>query len=447
MISLGIAGKPNVGKSTFFKAATLAPAEVAPYPFTTISPNIGVAAVRVRCPCVETVVREGARLSAGEFCGSCVEGSRFIPVQLIDVAGLVKGAHEGRGLGNEFLDDLRRAEAIIQVVDVAGATDAEGNPVGVGEHDPVEDVISFEEELLLWVFGILKRNWRKILRKASLERIPVAKLIAEQLAGVGVSEAQVRTAISRSAVSEDVKDWDDEELRRIASQILRVSKRMVIAANKADIAPKENIRRLQDFIRRREREQQAGSESSKYDGSEEESVSVSGSESGREQEQERERMENGSTAVIPCSAEAELALRRAAEKGIVKYLPGDADFEIVGEVTAAQRRALERIREFMRENGGTGVQQVLNHAVFHLLSYVVVYPVEDEHKFSDSSGGILPDAFLLKRGSTARDLAFAVHTDIGKHFLFAIDARTKRRLGEKYELKNNDIIKIVHTQR
>jgi len=443
MISLGIAGKPNVGKSTFFKAATLAPAEVAPYPFTTISPNIGVAAVRVRCPCVEPLVREGARLSAGEFCGSCVEGSRFIPVQLIDVAGLVKGAHEGRGLGNEFLDDLRRAEAIIQVVDVAGATDAEGNPVGVGEHDPVEDVISFEEELLLWVFGILKRNWRKILRKASLERIPVARLIAEQLAGVSVSEAQVRTAISRSAVSEDVKDWDEEELRRIASQILRVSKRMVIAANKADIAPKENIRRLQDFIRRRERER-ASSEGSECVGSGEESV-VSGSE--REQEQERERTENGSTAVIPCSAEAELALRRAAEKGIVKYLPGDADFEIVGEVTAAQKRALERIRDFMRENGGTGVQQVLNHAVFHLLSYVVVYPVEDEHKFSDSSGRILPDAFLLKRGSTARDLAFAVHTDIGKHFLFAIDARTKRRLGEKYELKNNDIIKIVHTQR
>jgi len=218
---------------------------------------------------------------------------------------------------------------------------------------------------------------------------------------------------------------------------------MVIAANKADIAPKENIRRLQDFIRRREREQ-AGSESRECGGSEKESVV---SESEREQERERERTENGSTAVIPCSAEAELALRRAAEKGIVKYLPGDADFEIVGEVTAAQRRALERIREFMQENGGTGVQQVLNHAVFHLLSYVVVYPVEDEHKFSDSSGRILPDAFLLKRGSTARDLAFAVHTDIGKHFLFAIDARTKRRLGEKYELKNNDIIKIVHTQR
>ena len=332
------------------------------------------------------------------------------------------------------------------MVDVAGATDAEGNPVGVGEHDPVEDVISFEEELLLWVFGILKRNWRKILRKASLERIPAAKLIAEQLAGVGVSEAQVRTAISRSAVSEEVKDWDDEELRRIASQILRVSKRMVIAANKADIAPKENIRRLQDFIRRREREQQAGSEGSEYSGSEKESV-VSESVSEHEQKRERERTENGSTAVIPCSAEAELALRRAAEKGIVKYLPGDADFEIVGEVTAAQKRALERIRDFMRENGGTGVQQVLNHAVFHLLSYVVVYPVEDEHKFSDSSGRILPDAFLLKRGSTTRDLAFAVHTDIGKHFLFAIDARTKRRLGEKYELKNNDIIKIVHTQR
>ncbi len=405
MIVLGIAGKPNVGKSTFFMASTLAPAEIAPYPFTTISPNIGIAHVRVRCACCD--IREGS----SDHCGSCIDGNRFIPVQLIDVAGLVKGAHEGRGLGNEFLDDLRRAEVIIHVVDASGSTDADGNPVGAGEHDPVEDIISFEKEFKLWILNILKRNWRKIERKASLENTDIEPLIAEQLAGVGVSEVDVKVAISRAGISDkQAENWRDDEIESLAHHILHVSKRMIIAANKADIAPDENIERIRSF--------------------------VSG-----------ELARDTDIAVIPCSAEAELALRRASERGIVRYLPGDEDFEIIGELTEEQRKALMKIREFMHKNGGTGVQKIINYAVLNILHYIVVYPVEDEHKFSDSSGRILPDAFLMKKGSTARDLAFAVHTDIGKGFLFAVDARTKRRLGERYELKDGDIIKIVHSSR
>ena len=119
-MEIGVVGKPNVGKSTFFNACSLGNAEVAAYPFTTIKPNRAVAAVRTRCVCRELGVEDNPRNSR------CVGGERFVPIEVIDVAGLVPKAHEGRGLGNQFLDELRRASVLIHVVDTAGATDAEG---------------------------------------------------------------------------------------------------------------------------------------------------------------------------------------------------------------------------------------------------------------------------------------------------------------------------------
>ncbi|MHC1579335.1 MAG: redox-regulated ATPase YchF, partial [Candidatus Alkanophagales archaeon] len=378
-----------------FKASTLVDVEIAPYPFTTISPNVGITHVRTRCVCKELL---------GDFCGNCVRGVRFIPVELIDVAGLVKDAHKGRGLGNEFLDNLRRAEAIIHVVDASGSTDADGNIVGVGSHDPVEDVVFFEEELRMWVFGIIQRNWRKVRRRVELEGegAKIERLLTEQLAGVGVSETQMKAALSKTvkAVGDDVKSWNDDALKVLAAHVVEESKKMLIAANKMDIAPREFLERLKRLDR----------------------------------------------IVIPCSAEMELALRTAAKNNIIRYLPGDPDFEIVASVTDAQRAALEKIRKLLREFGGSGVQECINRAVFDLLDYIVVYPVEDENKLCDSAGRTLPDAFLMKRGSTARDLAFAVHTEIGQSFLYAVDARTKRRLSADYVLRDGDVIKIVHTR-
>jgi len=397
-LTIAIAGKPNAGKSTFFKAATLADVEIASYPFTTISPNVGIAHVRVPCPCKE-LLHDGS-------CGNCVRGIRFIPVELIDVAGLVRGAHEGRGLGNEFLDELRRAEAIIHVVDASGGTDADGNVVQVGSHDPIEDIRAFKEELNMWVFMILKRSWRKLTRKAELEGTKIERAIAEQLAGVGVTEEQVKAAIRGSRIPDDFRAWDEEALKSLAVEIIKLSKEMVIAANKADLAQRAALKKLR-------------------------------------------ALEDEGETVIPCSAAAELALRTAARHKFIRYLPGDTDFEILhtATITAEQRAGLEKIRDLINDYGSTGVQAIINHVVFQLLNYIVVYPVEDEHKFTDSSGRILPDAYLMKRGSTAKDLAYAVHTDIGEGFLYAIDARTKRRLGERYELEDNDVIKVVYAQR
>lgn len=410
MITIAIAGKPNSGKSTFFKASTLADVEIASYPFTTISPNVGIAYARVKCPCKEKEIQQ----AIGRACGNCSDGFRFVPVELIDVAGLVRGAHEGKGLGNEFLDELRRAEAIIHVVDASGGTDADGNVVEIGTHDPLEDVLFFQEELKMWVKGIISRNRRKLERKTELEGAQIARLLSEQLAGVGVTEEQVKAAISASLVSDkpNMKSWDEEDLEDLALQLIKKSKRMIIAANKADIAPEENIIKLK-----------------KLEGK--------GKGEGKEE-----------AVVIPCSAEAELALRTAAKNEFIKYLPGDTDFEIAheAEVTEKQTKGLEKLRKLIKDYSGTGVQAIINRVVFDLLDYVVAYPVEDEHKFSDAAGRVLPDAFLLKNGSTARDLAFSIHSDIGEGFLYAIDAGTKRRLGEKYALRNNDIIKVVYAR-
>ncbi len=385
MIEIGLAGKPNAGKSTFFKSATLIDVAIANYPFTTIEPNVGIAYVRTRCVCREL----------GIECGKCVDGWRFIPVKLIDVAGLVPGAHEGRGLGNEFLDNLRQAEGIIHVVDASGSTDEEGNEVGVGEHDPVEDVKFLREELDMWLFGILKRNWNKIARRIHLERRDPAKFITEQLAGLGFEEWMVKKALK--VVGKGVHEFSDEDLKVFAKELRKVRMKMVIAANKADKAPDELIKRLLSL----------------------------------------------DETVIPTSAYYELALRLASKNGYIKYLPGDEDFEVLKPLNEKQKRLLDDIRAFMKKYGGTGVQKAINTLVFDVLGYIVVYPVEDENKFTDSKGNVLPDAFLVKKGTTVRELAYKIHTEIGESFIYAIDAKRKVRIGEDYELKHNDVVKIV----
>ncbi|AEA46447.1 redox-regulated ATPase YchF [Archaeoglobus veneficus] len=385
MIEIGIAGKPNAGKSTFFKAATLADVEIANYPFTTIEPNVGVAHVRVECVCQELGVK----------CDNCIDGWRLIPVKLIDVAGLVPEAHKGRGLGNEFLDNLRQSEAVIHVIDASGSTDEEGNEIGVGEHDPCKDVEFLYNELDMWLFGILKRNWDRIARRIHLEKRDPAKYITEQLAGLGFKEWQVREALK--VVGSDVMKFGDEELKTFATELRKRRMGMVIAANKADKAPEQFMKKLLSL----------------------------------------------DEIVIPTSAAFELTLRMAAKNGYIKYLPGDSDFEIIKALNEKQKKALEIIRDFLKKYGSTGVQKAINTVVFDLLGYIVVYPVEDENKFTDSKGNVLPDAMLVKKGTTARQLAYMIHTDIGESFIYALDAKRKMRIAEDYELKHNDVIKIV----
>jgi ribosome-binding ATPase YchF (GTP1/OBG family) len=389
-MEIGVVGKPNVGKSTFFSALTMVPVEIASYPFTTIKANVGVAYVRAKCP------HEEFGLQCNPNNALCQEGTRLIPVKMIDVAGLVRDAHKGRGLGNKFLDDLRQANTLIHIVDASGSTDAEGNICKPGEHDPIEDVEFLKAEVDHWIVGILMKEWSKMGRRSKMDGEKIERLMQSRLAGLGISETQVISALKDAGNPEDTNDWTEEQILDFASRIRKVSKPMLIAANKADMAPKENLDRLVEHD------------------------------------------------AVPTSAEMELALRRAAKSDLIKYEIGSKDFEIVNaeDLSKAQSGALEKIREYLKAFGGTGVQKCIEHAVYKLLDMIAVYPVEDETKLTDKEGRVLPDAYLMKRGSNARDLAYKVHTDLGENFIKAVNVRSKRVVAQDYELQDCDIITI-----
>jgi len=369
-----------------FSAMTLIDAEISNRIFTTIRPNVGVAYARAECPCKKLGVKCSPKNS------KCVDGTRLVPIKLIDVAGLVPDAHKGRGLGNQFLSDIMEASAIIHVVDISGSTDSDGNPVPRGSHDPAEDIAFFKKEIDYWIVGILRKNWETIIRKSPHEKFE--DLVHRQLSGLGISRENIVQAMNKSPIS---ASSGENELLAFIEILRKTSKPIIIAANKIDVPGADDIYR-------------------------------------------RLKMDEKNVA---CSAEAELALRRASQHGLVIYLPGSSDFEITNEMDEKHKNALNFIKDnVLKKYGSTGVQQLLDSAVFDLLGMIVVYPVEDEHKLTDKSGNILPDAHLIKKGSTALDLAFRVHEDIGKKFIAAVDARTGKHVSASYELKNGDIISI-----
>ena len=394
-VQVGIVGKPNAGKSTFFAAATMRDVGIAPVPFTTVEPNVGIGYVRVECHCVELGLQCSPRNSfiMGRY--------RFVPVQLIDVAGLVPGAWQGRGLGNRFLDHVRRAPVLVHVVDASGGTDEEGRVVRPGTHDPLRDVEFLEGELAMWMTQMLERDWDRVVRAVEYAKQRLQDVLYERLSGLGFSRGVVEAALDDAGLrSVSPSKWGGDALPRFARALLRLGKPMVIAANKIDVEPAP----------------------SNY---------------------ERMRGALGDRPVVPTSAEAELALRRAQARGIVRYVPGDPDFEVVGAPTEQQRGALERIRAVMARWGGTGVVRALNAAVFDALGYVAVFPVEDERRLSDREGNVLPDVLLVPRGATARDVAYMIHTDLGEGFVTAIDVQSGRRLAADAPVRHRMIIKIV----
>ncbi len=391
MVTVALAGKPNAGKSTFFEAATRAEVEVGNYPFTTIDPNRGVTHVRTECPCTE--------LDRDCDADTCRGGKRYVPVELLDVAGLVPGAHEGRGLGNQFLDALTNADVILNVVDAAGATNAEGEPVEIGEHDPTDDVGFVETELDRWIADIVTRNWEGIERQSRSPSFDLEEAVRETFSGLGASRSAVSACLRERDYPEDPLAWSDDDRFALAKALRRRTKPIVVVANKADVAPDDLLEAV---------------------------------------------LEAGNHA-IPATADGELALRRAADADTVAYDPGDLDFEIIGDVSASQREGLDRIAAVMDRFGGTGVQSTLDTAVYDVLDRVTVYPVQDAANWADSTGTVLPDAHLLPRGSTPRDLAYAIHSDIGEGYLHAVDARSGRDVSDAYELEEGDVIKVVST--
>ena len=392
---IGIVGKPSSGKSTFFKASTMIDIPISARPFTTIKPNRGFGFVRVECVDKELGVKCNPRL------GMCVNGTRYVPVELLDVAGLVPGASEGKGLGNQFLNDLNQADVLIHIVDASGTTDETGN--ATTGHDPAKDVRFLENEIDMWYLSIIKRNWEKLARKAESAKENMDELLEKQLSAFRVTRIIAAEALSSlNLKTKPATKWTDDDLKAVARMLRQKTKPIIIAANKIDLPQaKENYERLEK-------------EFSNY-------------------------------MIVPCSGDFEIALREAAKKGLIEYSPGENNFKILDEkkLSAQQLKALEFIRTNVLENfGSTGVQQTLDSAVFDFLHYLAIFP-GGIHKLGDKEGRILPDVFFLPPDSTALDFANKIHSDLGKGMLFGYDVCTKKKIGKDHPLKNRDVIEIV----
>ncbi|MBI2676245.1 MAG: redox-regulated ATPase YchF [Candidatus Aenigmarchaeota archaeon] len=387
-MEIGIAGKTNVGKTTFFSAATLIDAEISGRVFTTIRPNIGISYARVKCRCGELNVKCNPNNSI------CRNGYRFIPVKLIDIAGLVPDAHLGKGLGNQFLSDIMQASCLIHVIDASGSTDIEGNVCKAGDHDPLEDVEFFEKELDFWIEGILKRNIENIRRKAEATKEKPEKALHGQLSGLGISEDDIKHAMSEAGFVLS----GSENLMEFVSFLRKKSKPCIIAANKADVeASERNIKKLG---------------------------------------------EKG-YGIVPCSAASELALRKAAEKGLIEYMPGDSDFRTRDGLNEEQRRGLDYIRKSVLEKyGSTGIQGAINEAAFGLLGMIVVYPVANISRLTDTKGNVLPDAFLVKKGTALKEFASRVHTQFAEKFIGGVGL-DRKKVGADHVLKDGEVIEIL----
>lgn len=384
MIELALVGCPSAGKSTFFKAATLKDVKIAAYPFTTLEPNEGFANISVKCPCSELKIN----------CKKCIEGIRFVPVKLWDVAGLVPDAHLGRGRGIAFLDDVRQAKALIQIIDMSGKTDLEGTPTD--GFDPSEAVEMLDKEITYWMLDIFKRDWKRVQH---LGQKDFMESLETRFSGLGILKEHINKTFIESKLSiENFKNWTDDDCYTFINNLRKLSKPSVIIANKIDLASKS----IEDIKK-------------KYP----------------------------EKIVIAASADIELALKEASKYGVIKYLPGSSTFEILKDgLEEKKKKALEYMKKFLEKNKSTGIQEALNKTVLDLLDSIVVYPIADSHKFTSTKGEVLPDAFILKKGSTALDLAYTIHEDIGKKFISAIDAKSQRNISADYVLKTGDIISV-----
>lgn len=391
---IGIVGKANVGKSTFFKALTLMDVYIANFPFATIKPNHGIASVRVDCIDKEFNKQCTPRM------GTCINGTRYVPVDLLDVAGLIPGAYKGLGLGNQFLNDLNMADALIHVIDASGSTNEKGESVPPGSYDPADDVRFLETELDMWYLGLIKTGWEKFARTVVQTKSDIAKSIAKQLSGLRVTEEMVKDALKEIKLNENILSWKDGDMIQIASFLRKKTKPIIIAVNKIDISTAEkNLERLKELF--------------------------------------------PEFKFIPCSAESELALKEAAKSGLIQYMSGDSKFKIIGKPNERQKQALDFVQKnILDKYGSTGVQEVIDYAVFGLLRYIAIYP-GGVNKLTDSQGRVLPDCFLMPENSTALDFAYRLHTDFGKNFIKAIDVKTKMAVGKEHKLKHRDVIEIA----
>jgi ribosome-binding ATPase YchF (GTP1/OBG family) len=291
------------------------------------------------------------------------------------------------GLGDRFLSVASQADALIHVADASGSIDAEGKLTRPGLGNPIMDIYDVEEEIILWFVKSIAKSVKGIRKKADSGE-PLKKSLYRSLAGLKVRPEHIEKALENSSLEKkSVKKWSDKDLNLFAQEIRKLSKPTVIIANKMDIA----------------------NASTNY---------------------ERMIEEFKGSFVVPACSEAELALRRAETKGLIRYIPGEEKFQVLNksELTKEQQWALNYVQE-------------------RVLTRWVNTGVQFAKKMSDHAGKVLPDAFLIPYHADVRYLAKEIHTELEKTMLHAIDARTGLRLPTDYVLKDRDVISIIAAAR
>lgn len=404
-------------------------AKVGNYPFTTIEPNTGVTYYRAPCPCV-------AHDKKAECCpkyGRCEDGVRFIPVRLLDVAGLVPGASEGKGLGNKFLNDLREADVLLHILDASGTTNEKGEAT-VG-YDPINDAEWLHGEVHAWIYNNLWGRWGSVARKHTATKSSVANTLQLQLSGYGANGSTVNRTLDEMGVRDpvDLSDWGEDQVHSLVDAFLKVRFPTLLLLNKADQGG-ETDRNIARIVER-------------YDAS----------------------------RCFVSSAAAECFLKICKQKGQIRYTVGDRNFETlydiqddldfrkmrgedvseletaIGSLVALDgktKKRLEKIRDMvMFRYGGTGVWGAVQAAV-ETQKPVVVYPVRSLTNFSTEAEGrgVFGSAMILRAGSTVRTAVG--HTCHGMLELFQYgelleEGDTRRRVGEDFVLPGGpNIIKF-----
>lgn len=393
---IGIVGKPNVGKSAFFRSLTLADAESGNFPFTTIDANSAIGYVKIDDPAVpygqHSMPRDGYVL--GDY--------RFVPNEIIDVAGLVPGASEGKGLGNKFLDDLRQAHALIHVIDLSGGTNEKGECVELNSYDPANDIKFLETELNQWFFKVISKHWHQIEKKVKMQDQKIEQALGSVVSGLNINENQIMTALHELNIN---KTNMSENLFELSKKLREITKPIIIAANKCDVLMENDLWKTK---------------------------------------LEKLEKEFPNYKIIPVIAEYEFNLKKAAEAQIISYIPGEDEFQILNEnsLNPNQKTGLGIIANHMKKLGGTGVQDALNYAVFDLLKIKPIFP-GSEKSIMGKTQFVIPDCFLMEEKTTALDFAYRLHTDFGKHFIKAIDVKNKIMVGKDHKLKFGDVIEII----
>jgi ribosome-binding ATPase len=296
------------------------------------------------------------------------------------VAGLVPGAHQGKGLGNKFLDDLRHADALIHVVDVSGTTDAEGK--ATRGYDPSVDIAWLRDEIVRWVLGNLMQKWGGIKRRHTAIKATAVETLQNQFSGYGSNAAVVARTLDKLQLKLPLQDWSDETIEAVVNAFVDEKFPTVLGLNKIDHPDADkNISKI-----------------------------------AKAEKPER---------IVLCSAISEVFLRRLAKQGFVRYIPGsefvdtredlieqgEQDGGGLKEMDEKLKTRIENLKDMVLYRfGSTGVNQVLTRAS-EVLGLVPVFPVRNIGTFGSGDAGqageraaVFRDCVLVKKGSTVREV-------------------------------------------